>query len=56
MEGPDGDAALARRQLSLSDYFRLIRHWTRAMTADDALARSFEQARAAWRAGRTSPR
>lgn len=37
--------ALAARQLSNADYFRLVRHWARAIARDPALSRQYDAMR-----------
>lgn len=38
--------ALGKRQISKADYFRLIRHWAKAIASDVALSKAYADARA----------
>lgn len=37
--------ALAKRQISKADYFRLVRHWAKAIATDPALSKAYAAAR-----------
>lgn len=37
--------ALAKRQLGNADYFRLVRHWARALARDPELSRTYNEMR-----------